>query len=548
MALNCVSLVGKSQSGNFFGEGSTGRWRTTRNIQVSGYGNPPNPTSTGHLETITINGVNFGTGRILSVQKPAGAGVGQRGLDAGIRKFDATIEIFVEGNTDLTNFTTSTIPNLKYIDSFSEELSSSVEENGNFKYTHNIRVKLLKHSNSFNPLDAAKDIANAIFTGTNYDTAIPDLGNSIVYNRNGRKFYTESYNTITSECSFTKTYTLSQKNPSTDYTVTVNTKFTLNEAGNTDVTETGEILSLVDYPALSTALTTEIGGSFTRCNDFFNRIQDYASDAIAVSPKIESLFPQPVSVLKSIDIGGEKATYTVTYSNNKSIDVVNGYFIEETSLRSKDSDVLTICYDGQIRSFGKKGISFNGTPIYTARLAAIIGLMPAGFNLKNKNVTIAKLGKEVNYQVCFTNDQSVLVLSPFRKVDVNVSDSPAQLYHKEYVLPNTIPGKSGYKNARGHNVNISTRTVTMNVTLPRTAGQNVFYQIPSPTTYLNTLKPLLIGKCIAVFAELGATNTIYAAFFSGASASINSNRELTATLEYKYIFNKTGNLAQILIP
>lgn len=539
MSLNCISLVGKSEAGTFFGDGASGRWRTIRTLQVSGYGNAPSVTSTGHLETITINGTNFGTGRITSVQKQAGGSFGQRGLSIGNQKFDATIEIYVDGNTALTNFSTSTITNLKYIDSFSEDLTSSVEENGDFKYTHNVKVKMLKHSGGFDPIDAAQDIAEAIYGGTNYDTAIPNLGQDIAYNRNGRKFYSESYNTKTLECSFSKTYILSQKNPSTNYTVTVNTKFAVNDNGNLDVTESGEILGLNDYSTLLAAITTEIGGAYTRASSLYYQLRGY------VFGENEELFAQPITILRNIDIGGEKASYTVTYTNNKSLDLTNGYFIEETKTRNRDSDIITVCYDGQIRSFNKKSSSFNGVTIFTNRLSAISSNPDiSGYTLKGKNASVTKFGKEVSYQVCFTNDPSLSTSGAFRRMEVNVMDTPAQLYHREYMIPN-----SGYKVSRGHNVDISTRTVSINATIPRTSETNTFYTIPDIDIYLQILKPTLITKCISVFSDLNLTSfnpILDATFFAANTASINSNRELSVTLEYRYIITKTSLTQKVL--
>lgn len=533
MALNCISLVGKSEAGNFFADGASGRWRTTRTLNVVGYGNPPTPTTSGHLETITINGTNFGTGRIVSVRKGAGAGFGQRGLDTGVQQFDATVEIFVDGNTSLTNFSTSTITNLKYIDSFSEELSSSVGENGDFRFTHNVRVKMLKHSGAFDAIDAAQDIAEAIYNGTNYDTAIPTLGQNIAYNRAGRKFYSESYNTKTLECNFTKTYILSQKNPSTNYTVNVTTKFTVNEAGNLDVTESAEILGLNDYSSLLSALTTELGGAYTRSLNLFYQLRGY------VFGSDETLFAHPVSLTKSIDIGAERANYSVVYSNNKSLDLSSAYFIEETRTRNRDSDITTICYDGQIRSFSKKRTGFDGVTIYNDRLSAISGSSDVtGYTLKNKSANITKYGKDVSYQVCFTNDPAISTSGTFRKMEVSVTDTPAQVFHREYTIPN-----SGQKVSRGHNVDLSTRTVTINATIPRTNETNVFYTIPNIFTYLNAIKSTLITKCIAVFTELNLTSRnpiLDASFFSNNTASINSNREISVTLEYKYIIKKTN--------
>ena len=533
MALNCISLVGKSESGSFFADGASGRWRTTRTLNVVGYGNAPTPTTSGHLETITINGTNFGTGRITSVQKAAGSGFGKRGLDTGVQQFEATIEIFVDGNTSLTNFSTSTITNLKYIDSFSEDLTSSVGENGEFKFTHNVKVKMLKHSGAFDAIDAAQDIAEAIYNGTNYDTAIPSLGQDIAYNRAGRKFYSESYNTKTLECNFTKSYILSQKNPSTNYTVNVTTKFTVNESGNLDVTESAEILGLNNYSSLLSAITTELGGAYTRCLGLFYGLRGY------VFGSNETLFAHPVSLTKSIDIGAEKANYTVVYSNNKSLDLSNAYFIEETRTRNRDSDIVTICYDGQIRSFSKKKSGFNGVTLYNNRLSAISSSPDVtGYTLKNKNANVSKYGKDVSYQICFTNDPSISTSGTFRKMEVSVMDTPNQLFHREYTIPN-----SGQKVSRGHNVDLSTRTVTITATIPRTSEQNVFYNIPNIFTYLNSLKSTLITKCIAVFTELNLNSRnpiLDASFFSANNATINSNREISVTLEYKYIIKKNS--------
>ena len=531
MSLNCISLVGKSENGSFWGD-SSGRWRTKREFIVTGYGAAPSLTSTGYLETITINGISFGEGRIISVKKAGGGNFGQRGLSKDITFWEASIEIFVDGSSTFTNFTGVTIPNLAALESFSESLDSEVDDSGGFRYSHTIKVKMLKANAGFDVIEAAKDVCQAILNGTAYDTAIPSLLQDVPYTRTGRKFYSENFNLANGEYSVTKIYNLSKTNPSTDYTLNTSTKFLVTERGTVDVTESGEITSLSGYSSLSSALSSEISGSFARCGAVFSELRGY------IFGSSDSLINQPISVLKTIDVGGEKANYTISYTNSKNIQQALSYSLEETHTISKDSDLLSDCREGSLRAFEKKSSSFNAITHYNTRKTAVLALMPAGYVLKNKSATLGKFGKDISYSFCFTNDPSIRQTGTFRKMEVSVSDTPAQLFHRDYTIPNV-----SVITARGANVDLSTRVVTISGTLPRVSGQNVFTNIPNVAalSFYNPIKLTLINKCLQVFSNLGITiPVIDMSFFSSNSLSFTSGRDFSAVLEFKYVLNKSN--------
>lgn len=531
--MNCISLIGKGQAGSFFADGNTGRWRNTRTIKVTGYGSVPTPTASGQLETITINGFSFGTGRIVSVEKNGGDEFGAKGL--GNQKFEAVIETFIDGDISLTNLPVGSITNLSYLESFTEDFNVGVDEQGNYKYTHNLKIKYLKAAASFDPINTAKVVANNIYNGTAYESQITSLGKTYGYNRGGRKFYNESYNLITNECSFQKTYTLlNSSNPNTDYTANITNKITINENGITEVAEQGRVIGLNGYDSAKNAVEVEIGASYDRCNQLFVACNGYLG---GVS---DALVNEPVEKTKTFNQGAEAANYTVSYSNARSIEKVNSFSFEQVTTYTKDADVTNLNIDGRIRSFRKKGTNFDGISLYNQKVPST----PSGYKLKSKTVSMNKRGKEVNFQYSYTNDPSLLEDGIFRKISVDIQDKPGELMHKEYPIPNALVLVQNLGQ-----VALSTRSVTVNTILARTPGQNVMTSPPSLTSALQDLKGRIVSSCLKVYTDLllqSRNPKLNMAFFTNNTFAFDSGRNLKMGLELQYVVSKSSLIDRVI--
>lgn len=526
MALNCVSLVGKSDSGQFWGDGSTGRWKTTRVVDVTGYGALPSITSSGHLEAITINNVPFGTGRIISVERVGSQEFGGRNL--GNQKFKAIVEIFIDGSLANTELPNASISNLSYLESFSESFSIEVDEQGGYRYSHSLSIKYIKADAGFDPIAAAKTAATAIFAGTSYDATIASLGQNFAYTRVGRKYFTEKYDTKTNECSFEKSYILLNRNTTTNYTLSLSSKVSINDIGAILVEEKGDIVGLNGFSSASAGVTTELAAAYARCNTLFTSTNNL------VSGSFDNLINLPLQKLISFNSQAQTASYAVVYTNNKNLDTANSIIFEQTETFGKQGDIPSISYEGRITSFNKKSSAFNASTIITAKVPAT----PVGYKLLSKKFSASKFGKVISFNYIFTNDPTFYTSGTFRKIVISTEDQPGGLVHKEYMIPNS--------KIVIHNLeitSISKRTVSIDTVLPRTAN----VMTSPPVLPLTQLKDLALVKCLAFITELNLLNiNNNMIFFPQLSYNFSSNRTLKMSLEMDYVVIKTTLTQKIL--
>lgn len=526
MALNCISLIGRSDAGQFWGDGNTGRWKTTRTVDVTGYGTLPSVTSSGYLESITMNGILLGTGRIISAERVGGQEFGGRGI--GNQKFKATVEMFLDGTLANTALPSGSIANLSYLESFSESFSVDGDEEGGYRYVHSITIKYIKADAGFDPIGAAKTAATAIFAGTSYETAIDSLGKNFAYSRAGRKFFTEKYNTKTNECSFEKSYSLLDRNTTTNYTLSLSSKVSITEIGAILVEERGDIIGLNGFSSANAAVTTEFAAAYSRCNALFTKTSSLANGTA------DSLISTPIQKLKSLNDQAQTANYTITFTNNKNLDIGNLITFEQTESFGKSGDIPTISYEGKISSFNKKSSLFNPSSLVAAKVPST----PVGYKLLNKKISAAKYGKQISFSYVFTSDPTFYTSGNFRRITISVDDLLGGLIHKEYQIPNST--------VLVHNLGItsvSKRTVTVDTILPR--ASNVM--ISPPVLPLVALKDIALAKCLSFISELGLAgvdnNMI---FFRQLSYNFNSSRSLKMTLEMDYVVPKNTLTERIL--
>ena len=525
MAINCISLIGKSQSGQFWGDGNTGRWKTTRVVEVTGYGTLPVLSPSGHLEQVTINGVSLGEGRIISVEAVGGQEFG--GRDLFNQKFKATIEMFVDGSVSDTEL--PVIADLSFLESFSENFSIEGDEQAGYRYTHSLTIKYIKANNGFDPIAAAKDAAEIIFEDSSYDATIDSLGKSFTYARVGRKFFTEKYDTKTNECSFEKSYSLLDQNTSVDYTLSLSSRVSISDIGAILVEEKGDILGLDGFDSATSGMDTEIADSFARCDALFTATFSLASGLA------DTLVDLPIQILKSFNSQAETASYTVVYTNNKNLDIANLIIFEQTETFGKDGDVPSITYDGKITSFDKKNASFDPASLIEAKVPAT----PAGYKLQSKKFSAAKFGKQISFTYSFTTDPTFYTSGAFRKLSISAQDTIGIRVHKEFQIPNSL--------VLIHDLgltSLSKRVVTVESIITRT---NSSVMTAPPVLPLTTLKNAAVAKCLSFIAELGVAaidNNMVS--FQKLSYNFNSSRALKMTLEMDYVVVK-GSLTEKIL-
>lgn len=139
-------------------------------------------------QPLLINGVNFGSGRITSINYDSDKDVRTKG-------YNATIEVLESGN--LFNFTGSNyngidLRNSQYLEDFNENWSFSKKPNGGYSSNHSASIRFTTGVGNLNAIEAAKSLAKTLFTGSNLGFAFY----SGYSNKQGKRFFTESYNLI----------------------------------------------------------------------------------------------------------------------------------------------------------------------------------------------------------------------------------------------------------------------------------------------------------------------------------------------------------------
>ena len=162
------------------------------------------------FEKIVINGVDFGYGRIISINSETGPSFDLNSIRLGKNTFE--IQMSDSGDNDLYNMTGNYLTGLKekfskhhLLESFSESFSFDFSLENDYSYTHNVSAKYFSGAEVTDPISEARTLASGIFEQD------PSLGfltsqRSGFYNLDGKKYYNEAYNLQTNEYSFTKNF------------------------------------------------------------------------------------------------------------------------------------------------------------------------------------------------------------------------------------------------------------------------------------------------------------------------------------------------------
>jgi hypothetical protein len=314
----------------------------------------------------SINGRNFGSGKVLSVSFE------ERENPITVGSYDMEFLIYESGGYDSTQATDIFSSDLSskiaarrphLIDNIDESFSFNREEDGSFSLTHDFSVKYISGESGFDYVAAAQQLASGFYVDLGN---LPDYGffgdTSGLYNDtylDASKFlYNESYDLVGLNFSFSKNYnTLEAANKAASERHAINIQ--RDEQGYFTVSENGEIKANDNLGStqLFTTLNSNISGarnSFSRCNGLFNSVSGYAG-----SSSVRNLYTGHTEFGYNLNEKTQTLSYNVSYTNNPRFTSSGIHEFTQALSEDKLGGSITITENGSFRPYGNKTTGFD---------------------------------------------------------------------------------------------------------------------------------------------------------------------------------------------
>ena len=484
-------------------------------------------------EEIIVNGLNLGPAKITSIAFGANNPIR---VDA----YTINFEVLTSGKNDLYNLTGNLYTGINnalsgtasLLENFEETFTFNITEDNSYNYNQNLNIRYRKTNGYQSPIELAKNLASGIFS-TSPDLGFIDSRYSGFYGKTGKKYFTETYNLITNDCTFTKSFNLFN-NYSGDYTITLSQNFAFGNDGNITVSEQGNIKGLKEprFQTASGAVEMELIKSFNRCNQLFNT---YSLSNNLVNPY--PLINTGTDITKTFNNFNAEAQYSISYTNNPFF-TISGYTREGTiTLNQNNLEIIEAQENGNIRFYGNKNSDFLNNlnlPILTGVFNSASGrilnaYINQGFsntlNILEKNTSLPKYGNQMSYSIKFSDDKIYNTnISGIKKLIVKKSDSSPKHIYNQYIIPN----KTIFLNAGGQ-TELGERNITLECVLER-KNSNIYLSSPLEEKILIDLKSAAIEQLTNDFPNL----PIQEAFLTKANYSFNSDFNLNLNLGFNY--------------
>lgn len=441
MALNFpnVSLLGLAQESRILGAGF--HYANSKRLSINGLitdlpatfgitgvwtgslGMLATIANNANFQALTLNGVNFGSGRITSLT------FSPDGISNDVKTKGYTAELVVQESGDLFNLTGHyysgiNTTNWQYLNSFNEDYQFQRKDNGGYSYTHSANIQFSSGVGATDAIVSAKALARSLFTGSNLGFAFY----SGYTNKLGKRFNRESYDLIDNTCSFDETFEFDAD--SGDYSVTRTNQFQLATDGIITVAENGQIRGIVDptYRTAQAALAGEMGGAYDRCNTVFGLYAPADPYPLISSPLVSS---------RTIDIFTNNLAYGVTFSND--ISNYGAYTWDYTQQISYADDITRVAENGTILGRGNKTEAYNaalagyevvkaGAPARTAALYAAWVGSPYYF-LDTQQIKWSPVKGAVEYGYNYSNEPVMVGTDGIKRIDTAIANErPIYMY------------------------------------------------------------------------------------------------------------------------
>ena len=411
-------------------------------------------------QMLTMNGIDFGSGRIISMTFADGN-------DVRIKNYNAELEILETGN--MTNmvgpyYSGIDTSNFQYIESFSEDYSFRKQLNGGYGYDHTATVRFLRRDGILDSISGAQSLAKTLFTGSNLGFKFY----SGYTNKQGKRFFNEVYNVIDKTCSFKESFNFDVDDG--NYSATRVNIMNLDELGVVTVRETATIRGIENpnYQKALSALQNEITGSYYRCSGM---------EAVYI-PTGDRLVNSPVEQARVIDIFNNNIGYDIVYSskpNNyatyfwdylQNISRVNGIGeIEEQGTVVGKLGTPAASFAAALQGFAviKAGIQ--------ARMAALFPvtfITPTNYQ-KSKNETYSPVKGTISYSQVYSNDAALISNFGARKKELRTEvNAVVYDYNKINVINNAEIAQDN------HQATVGTLRVSVSIEGDKTVNSQNF--------------------------------------------------------------------------
>ena len=568
-----ASVLGIESRGEFLGE-HVARYRTVKTFNIEGFidslGNTEGvsevqqtinnyvlsaSSSDSIMEEISINGTVYGTGRIVSLDFPAGQSAIDNQVQVG--QYSAQIEMYESG--DLSDVfaggsASAALNNsgLKFIQDISEEFTFNRSENDDYDYTHNVSINFISGvtgsapGDAIDPFGSAYNLAQVLFDNRpSYGFDI--LGNlNYQYDSKGLAYYTETKDKINGNCSYSKQLTLYPSGLTNgDYSSKITNSFEVGQDGIGYVVEKGEIQGRDDnsqgnaFLNAAVGLQTELGQSYGRCSGIYDTYKNYIDDASTV-------YLYSGIVQQDIMSHPNTATreYSIKYTDDEAYRNQNYIIEREQTFTEKADNTATVSEQGTITH---RRVAGGGT-LYTPTESNVKNRVQPWYNkckypnaassikVTNSSLSLPKYGKTVSYSYTFSDSPEINLsayTNLFNRRTVSINDSLGGAVGRKYLIPNRKGNTELFQGPL--QTSVATRDVVVEYQLKREAS-TTWADYLATNKYLGAAKAAAIPLLYKVFADMPQVfaldkNEIY---ISDVKISIQSNRTLRVSMQVTY--------------
>ena len=444
-----------------------------------------------------------------------------------------------------------TVPFPQFLDNISEDFSYSLSEDNTYELNHSLSITYISGieagGSAIDPISTSKTLAGILFdqTPTQFSTVIDNSYGSISVA--SRKYTNETYNLIDGSCDFDRRLVLLPSGEST-YSLRVSNSFSFDEGGIVTVSENGEIepRSADFLTEAISALDTEIGNSYDRCNTVYTSYKNY------LGTNAGSLNNRAVSTSKNVNNSSAKSSYSVQYTDDKSFK--NLTFLEERTTQLSESDnIVTVNENGTITSVNFKDTEFDSLSLIPSRsdvktrCQSFYTLNDKTNTLKNlsNKFTVPKYGKQLSYEYSFTDDPDVFDNGTFARRKVTIDDKIGTPNQAAFIVPNVTDQILHTP----EQTSLGTRSVKMEGQLRRAQFTNNLNERPNPTSAINTSKSDMLQQAYSVYANNNqiqkvGTDTMY---ITNASYSFSSDDTFSMSIDAAFSMQRFATVNQNLV-
>tara|TARA_Y100000004_G_C8946000_1_gene426320 strand:+ start:505 stop:2412 length:1908 start_codon:yes stop_codon:yes gene_type:complete len=491
---------------------------------------------------------------------------------------------------------------LKYVESVGDNFDFNRSSDGTFEYNHSVDIKFTDIENipgaltSEYPLQLSRDFAKVILENTLSHTFQGDLGSlysgplAAYINTNTKKYFTESYNLVNKECSFSKRFSTNANVVSNNYQYKLEHSVEQNEAGIFTLTETGTVKGIKkteEFEQVKIGIDAMVAGAFNRCNTIFGAyISKIDSSAYA------SLNNVAITLSKDFVNQSHEGTYSISFSN----DIKNsssGVTIERTISIDRDiSGFINAKINGSVskmkdtndvdwgKNTGTYGSSnaislkannsgstddlnriYDAVRRYYVSNGLGVSLLPAASDwvLLKHNYSFRNVGKSISFSFEYSVNNPALTGSgnveyaghatngrdtggKIRKLEKNINDTlPKPMYNTYPIL--------GWKELV-HDANqteLGNRSVTVKAQRMRKAGENILRNPIWPQSIINSLFQVAKMECLKIYSDIPQKyQPFYGShFITSASSSFDSKGSVSVTCEMSYISKRRAQKGNI---